>query len=317
MESIPEQRIQALPGATRKEAYWKIEALCFLRAHTNLSEDEIAEKAQFGSAKAMYQQLMTWELTGLLPPEKQEETPKPKVEKPGRKPRSSGPPEEVADPSAAAHLFDEAIEGLARIVEDLEHLDLVYQGKRFAGTYGFTGNWVFLRRSYSEQGWEEECERYGQDPNVESFHVDNLSSQHPLGASPYPPRDLVALIAAYALSDRPLELLLEALQPGHTEEDIEEVKILLNQTKRQGDKKDGLRRAAQQFAAAVYGRKVGRGSPVEELPRGHLLACYITARREVGIADEEIHRNIRSKGHELDKKEFNRLANLGLKFPRT
>jgi hypothetical protein len=73
------------------------------------------------------------------------------------------------------------------------------------------GRWVFLRRSYSEKGWKEECERYGQDPDVDHFYVDNLPSKHPLGASPYPPRDLVVLIAAYALSDRPVEPLLEVL----------------------------------------------------------------------------------------------------------
>lgn len=87
MDSLPEQRIESLAGATRKESYWKIEALCFLRAHTALSEDEIAENAKFGSAEAMHHQLKTWGLTGLLPPEKQEEIPKPKVvdEKPSPK----------------------------------------------------------------------------------------------------------------------------------------------------------------------------------------------------------------------------------------
>ncbi len=319
MESLPEQRIEALSGATRKEAYWKVEALCFLRAHKNLSEDEIAEKAGFGGTEAMHQQLRIWGLTGLLPPEHQRGTSKPKAvdEKPRRKARSSSSPRGLPNASAAADLFSEALDGLERVVGDLEDLSLSYQGGRFAATYRFQGRHFFPRRTYSALDWQKLCEQYGQDPDGEGFYVDGLSSEHPLGASPYPPRDLVALIAAYALSDRPVEPLLEVLHPGHTQEDVEEVKALLNQTKRQRDKRDGLRRTAQQFAAAVYGHRVGRGSPIEESPRGHLLACHITARREAGIPDEKIHQDIRNKGYELDKKEFNRLANLGLRFPGT
>jgi hypothetical protein len=43
MDSLPDQRIEALPGATRKEAYFKIEALCYLRRQRTRSEHEIAE----------------------------------------------------------------------------------------------------------------------------------------------------------------------------------------------------------------------------------------------------------------------------------
>ena len=294
----------------------RIEALCFLRAHTALSDDEIAKKAGFGSVEAMHHQLKTWELAGLLPPEKQEETPKPRVEKPGPRTRNSDPPEEVADASAAADLFNEALDGLARVVEDLEDLDLSYQGKGFAGTYKLTGRWTFLRKSYSEQGWKELCEEYGQDPDVKSFSVDGLPGWESLGVSPYPPRDVVALIAAYALSDRPIEPLLGALFPGHSQEYLEEVRELFYQTKRQ-DGKDGLRRTAEQFAAAVYGHKVGRGAPPEESPRKHRLACHITERREAGVPDEKILQNIRDKGYELSMEEFDRLAGLGLRFSKS
>ena len=318
MESLPEQRIDALPGAARQLAYWKIGAICELRRRGGYSEHQIAAKSEFGSAEAMYHQLRTWGLTGLLPLEKQEDTPRPKAldEKPGPRARNSNLPEEVADASAAADLFNEALEGLERVVENLEDLDLVYQGKRFAGTYNLTGRWVFLRSEYSEQGWKELCDEYGQDPDVKSFYVDGLPGWESLGVSPYPPRDVVALIAAYALSDRPIEPLIGALFPGYSQEDVEEVMTLLNQTKRQ-DGKDGLRRTAQQFAATVYGHKVGKGAPGEESPRKHRLACHITERREAGVPDEKIHQDIRDKGYELSKEEFDRLAGLELRFSKS
>jgi hypothetical protein len=309
MESIPEQHIDALPGATRREAYEKIGLIWLARSRGITSKDQIAMMAKFGSAEAMQGQLKRWGLTGLLPPEKQEEPPKPKVEKPGPSGRNSSPPEEVADTSAAADLFNEALDGLARVVEDLDDLDLSYQGKRFAGTYRLRGRFTFLRKSYSEPEWRVKCEEYGQDPDVERFSVDDLPAWDFLGVSPYPPREVVALIAAYALSDRPIEPLMEALFPGYSQEDPEEVRELFYQTKRP-DGKDGLRRTAEQFAAAVYGRKVEKGSPATESRRKHRLACHITAQREAGVPDEKIFQDIRAKGHELPKEEFDRLARL-------
>jgi hypothetical protein len=112
VDSLPDQRIDALPGATRQEAYWKIEALCELRRRSVYPEREIAQRAGFGSTEAMYHQLKIWGLTGLLPPEKQEETRKPKVEKPDRKVHISGEPEEMPDASAATELFDEVLDEL-------------------------------------------------------------------------------------------------------------------------------------------------------------------------------------------------------------
>jgi hypothetical protein len=143
-----------------------------------------------------------------------------------------------------------------------------------------------------------------------------VSSKHPAGASPFPPYAFVLLIAAYALAGRPIESLLEVLYPKHSHADIEEINKLLYETKSQGSR-DGLLRTAQQLASMVYGRKVGRGAP-PELPRGEdLLACYITERREAGIADEKIRQDVLSSGRELSKEDFNRLANLRRRFPNT
>jgi hypothetical protein len=292
MDSLPDQRIEALPGATRQEAYLRIEALCELRKRRAYSEDAIAQKAAFGNAEAMYHQLKTWGLTGLLPPEKQEETPKPKAveAKPEQKARSSGQPEELPDPSDAADLFNDVLDELRETVKILEHLSLVYQAGRFTGTYTFEDIWV---SGFSAPG---------------VFRA-------PTEAGPYPPRQVVILIAAYALAGRPIEPLLEVLYPKHSQADIEEMHNLLYETKFAGGSRDGLLRTAQRFAAAAYGRRVGRGAPPEQPAGDHGLACYITERREAGVADEEIHQDILNSGRELSKEDFIRLAKLGRRYP--
>lgn len=344
MESIPEQRIEALPGATRQEIYLKIETVCELRrrrATQKYSEDDIAQRAGFGSVGAMYHQLKRWGLTGLLPPEKQEEAPKPKAEKPDRKARSSGAPEVVPDASAATKLFNEAIDELRESAKLLENLSLVYHGKRFAGTYSFEGSWIFPRGSLSEQRWQELWEQYGHDPDVERFPISyskkrrkklrkqygrdpeveslafkDASSKHSTEAGPYPPREVATLIAAYALAGRPIESLLEVLYPEYSQADVEKINKLLYETQSQGSK-DGLLRTAQQLAAAVYGRKVGQGAPFEIPPEKVQLACHITERREAGATDEEIHEAILDSGRRLSKEDFAWLADLGYRFPNS
>jgi hypothetical protein len=187
--------------------------------------------------------------------------------------------------------------------------------------YTFEGDWTFPRSSYSVQRWQELCRQHGQDPDVESFSISGVTSNHPTEAGPYPPRELVMLIAAYALMGRPIEPLLKVLYPEHSEADIEEINKLLYETKFAGRSQNGLLRTAQQFAAAVYGRKVGRGAPPEQPPEQsageHLLACYITERREAGLTDVEIHQEILDSGRELSNEDFARLAKLERRFPTT
>ena len=209
-------------------------------------------------------------------------------------------------------MLDE-LRGNLRIVE---HLSLVYQGKSFAGSYTFEGDWTFPRSSYSEERWQELCRQHGKDPGIERLSISGVTSNHPTEAGPYPPRELVMLISAYALAGRPIEPLLEVLHPKHSQADIEELDKLLYQTK-SPKTQDGLLRTAQQFAAAVYGHKVGRGAPPDSPAHEELLAYHITERREAGISDETILQEILSSGRELSKQEFNRLANLRRGFPNT
>jgi hypothetical protein len=71
-----------------------------MRSERTFSESEIAEKAGFHKEEGMYHWLESWGLTGLLPPEKQAESPKPKTiyTKPKQKARSSGQPKNCPMP---------------------------------------------------------------------------------------------------------------------------------------------------------------------------------------------------------------------------
>jgi hypothetical protein len=280
-------------------------------------EEQGAQELGFGSVKAMRLQLGNWGAPDWLTQEEVSETPK--VQRPAppkRKARGSSQPEEVPDASAAAELLNEVLDELRGAVKLLEDLSLVYQGKSFAGAYEFEGSWILPRRSYTEERWQELCKQHGYDPGVKNIYIDDVSSKHAIEASPYPPRELVVLIAAYALAGRPIEPLLKVLYPKHSQTDIEEVNRLLYETKPKGSK-DGLLRTAQQFAAAVYGRKVGKGTPPESPPDEEMLAWHIAERREAGIADEKILQDILNSGRELSKQEFTRLASLGRRFPDT
>ena len=318
MDSVPEQHIDSLPKHSREDAHWQISTVCYLRGQ-GWEDEDIVNKARFDSVEDMYFRLKRWGLTGLLPPERQEELPKSTAfgAEPKQRPRGSGPSEEVPDASGAVDLFDEMLDELRGTIRLVEDLSLGYQGKRFAGMYTFEGDLTFLRSSYSVQRWQELCRQHGQDPNVESFSISGVTSNHPTEAGPYPPRELVMLIAAYALADRPMEPLLKVLYPEHSEADIEEINKLLYETKFAGRSQNGLLRTAQQFAAAVYGRKVGRGAPPEQSAREHLLACHTTKRREAGLTDEEIRQEILDRGHELSNEDFARLAKLERRFPTT
>ncbi len=322
MDSVPEQHIDSLPKHNREDAYWQISTVCYLRGQAWEDED-IVNEARFDSVEDMYFRLKRWGLTGLLPPERQEELPKPTAfgAEPKQRPRGSGPSEEVPDASGAVDLFDEMLDGLRGTVRLVEDLSLGYQGKRFAGMYTFEGDWTFPRSSYSVQRWQELCRQHGQNPNVDSFSISGVTSNHPTEAGPYPPHELVMLIAAYALAGQPIPPLLKVLYPEHSEADIEEINKLLYETKFAGGSQNGLLRTAQQFAAAVYGRKVGRGAPSEQPPEQsageHLLACHITKRREAGLTDEEIRQEILDSGRELSNEDFARLAKLERRFPTT
>jgi hypothetical protein len=293
--------------------------LCMRQLQGLEPEEQVAQELGFGSVETMRLQLGNWGAPDWITKDDEKVSDKPRVQKPAppeRKARGASQPEEVPAPSAAAGLFKDAIDGLARAIENLEDLPLIYQAGRFGSASTSKRNWYYPRRAFTEQEWQALCERYGHDPDAKGLSLYNEPTWRSLGASPFPPRDVVALIAAYALSDRPIEPLVEVLHPKHSQSDLDEIKTFLNDTK-SPNSSDGLRRRAQQFAAMVYGHKVARGAPPEEPPYEYWLACHITERREAGISNEAIHQDLLDSGHELSKEEFKRLANLWRRFPET
>jgi hypothetical protein len=63
MDSLPVRRIEALPGATRQQAYLRIQGICCMRSERTFSESEIAEKAGFHTEEGMYHWLESWGFT--------------------------------------------------------------------------------------------------------------------------------------------------------------------------------------------------------------------------------------------------------------
>jgi hypothetical protein len=53
MDSLPEQHIDSLQGATRKEAYERIARLCVALREGVDSEEELAKRAPFPSVEVM------------------------------------------------------------------------------------------------------------------------------------------------------------------------------------------------------------------------------------------------------------------------
>src|SRR5215213_7803674 len=107
MDSLPDQHIDSLPKQKRREAYMQVGMVYAFRSK-GLPEGEVAQRAKFESVEDMYFRLKRWGLTGLLPPERQEELPKPTAfgAEPKQKARSSSQHQELPNASAAAELFD-------------------------------------------------------------------------------------------------------------------------------------------------------------------------------------------------------------------
>jgi hypothetical protein len=292
-------------------AFDRLIKLRWWRLNTDESEEQIAtRRLGFESAEHMYRQLKDWGWPDWAVYKEPPSPPQPK-----RQPCQSGPTKDLPPASGATELFQEAIDLLTRTVEDLPHLTEVSHGGRFVGTYVYKDPVYFPRKSFSDEAWRKLCELHDHDPEAKGIFDTNAVTRNPVGAAPAPLQPLVVLIAAYALADRPLEPLLEALHPNPSEADIKGINRVLYARKRKGgDDRDGLLRTAQQLATLVRGGKMGKGAPPPDLPaREHNAACHITWRRDQGWSDEEIYQGLRHRG--FTKEDISRLGNLQLRWP--
>lgn len=299
--------MDSLSSPHRREALLKIGQLCVCRRE-GLSEEETSEKLGFGSVEAMHLQLPQWGLPSWIVGEDTTQSAAPQ-----RRPRGDGVPRDLPPAVAAIPLFEEAIGALQQAADNLGRTRDIYKDRRFISTSVYNDPTYFSRSVFSEEEWRRVCELFGHDPDSDGFLDTDNTFWHPTGGSPYPPRPLVTLIAAYALSDGRMRELLRALHPAPAEADVESIDRLLHGTKREHGS-DGLLRVAEQIAALVRGGQGKPGAPPPELSaREHNAACLITHRRRQGWADERILEELHPEG--FTKADVSRLGRKALDWP--
>jgi hypothetical protein len=321
VDSLPEQHIEDLAGATRNEAYDKVAGIFIMRRKGTYSEEKIAEKVGFETVEAMYRQLEIWGFTGLLPPNKVEEPsrsirPKEQLKRKAR--RGGGAPEELPPVADAIDLFRWALHTLQDDLAYIMHHREELRDGRFVATAfypkeeGLSPD-TYRRDLVSPERWEEICAEHDKDPaSTEVIHVpvDRLWLR---GASPFPAKPVVRLIAAYLLcaSTQPqVERLLEKLHPKPSEADQDKIMKLLTGETPQSRRDEALLPIAKRIARLVRGGAVKRGLNAGPLaPFEHSAAAFWRDERERGVPEEEIRRVLR-EDYGVGEDEISRLGEI-------
>ncbi len=190
-----------------------------------------------------------------------------------RRPAGSGEEAlELPPAGEAKELFEDTTELLGRIVDELPFVKQWLKDRRFVtesvhSQESGRSNQLIRKKDFDlppgilRVHWRSLCERYGQDPDVEEFRVP-ISNVRSGGAQWYPHDLLVALVAAYAVTGKPLEPLLTVLHPDANQEDA----------RKANDKRDELVLRARQLAGLVRGsreavksgRKAESITPIEQ-----------------------------------------------------
>lgn len=230
----------------------------------------------------------------------------------------------------AFKLFRERLEALLRDAESLASRVESYHDKLFAGTDVNPGVLAFLRyltdgegrrrEMYSEEEWQELCERHDQPPDVEEIVIPDSVFQVPVGAGSAPPEPLTTLIGVYALAGGEMEALLEALYRGEPSNDIREEIRKCVEGKKKLDKKDGLKTLSRQLAVLVRGGNIQGAPPPALSSVMHDAACFITRIREEDCSEEEMVRRLsnhrKPDGSQLTKADIRQLGLLRLRYPQ-
>ncbi len=245
---------------------------------------------EFGSSQALYTQLANDDFPVCRvcgeTPVRPGHCGKPKKRQPSL---GTGRRVRLPDTNAASKLFRAALEELELYISLAESEEGWLEGNteegQFKGKHFITHSVerdaleVAMREEFTEEGWKELCEQYGGDPDSDQV-VLSRGEASPGGVERTPSVFLVALVAAYALTNRPLTRLVEAL---HYEPDSAHWAEI-------ADNVDELRKAAGHLAARVRGGFVGSGRGVEEISRDeHFLAwCIRSFDREGASPDEKV-----------------------------
>ena len=264
MGSIPEQHIEELARATRKDVYARLAMLCIRRSEGK-SEEEVAEAAKFGSPETMYRQLETWGLSGLVPPPGDPpEGPQPRTGTQEKsKARSGGGEGKELPPAAGAtDIFQAAIWGLEEDLAYIQRHSEVLQGNDFVQTATTPGGDLLLR-----------------------------------GRSPYPSWRLVRLIVAALMranTQAEVEQLLRALRREPEKADLKAIAKLLTGEAGTGKRRrdEALKPIARKLAKLMRGGTLKPGRPVALNQYEHLVMDTIQQARQRGEEEDEIRRSV-------------------------
>ena len=203
-------------GADRRQALQVLGTLAVLRLDRGYSEDEVAQKLGFGSVEAMHMQLKRWGVPEWMLAEAPANE-RSAVERRRKARRSRHGDVALAElPAAgdATELFLGALEKLAVDARDLKKRKEFHQERRFVAKKSVPLTPVHRRDEVPDEIWQEICARHGKDPaTTEVVEEDPISIEVPVGGSKTPLAPLPALIATYALSGEPLEVLIDKLHP--------------------------------------------------------------------------------------------------------
>jgi len=291
MDSLPEQHIEDLPGASREAAYEKVRLVFLKRRKGTDSEDEVARRAGFGSADAMHQQLSAWGFAGLLPPQRAQPAleSKPPEMAPEHKARGSGPATDLPPAANAMSIFQGAIKELSVFVERLPSRKEHRQGERYVVSYAKP----LLETpepgedyGYLESPPDAEPDEHG----TTSFTLDQAYRRVAGGASRHPDDGLTALIAAALLTGTSTDQLLDALHPEPTAEIREQARVRF-----EGDsgpmRRDSLKNKARQIAALIRGYPIERGNRTNAASKEWQSAAWVVQERlGYKYSDDEIAR---------------------------
>ncbi len=263
------------------------------------SEDEIAQELGFfdssgaPSAQVMYERIQEWDLPNWLT--KPDGTAEGTETTEERKASSSGDVKKLPAARQAEHLFRADLYRLTRYLDEIPDLREQLQGRLYAW-YSWVGeDWEEHRRDeYTEEGWKQVCEDFGEDAAQEAFRVSILPYIH-RGAGPTPWEGLALLIVLHALMNENVGRLVSALHDDPASVNLAE---LYKRKGKDGATQDGvvteLKRAAAKLAVSVRGGEVKSGQksgvvPPDEIP----IALAVRRLTKEGLSAEAIYHQLK------------------------
>ncbi len=287
----------------------------YAERQTGIPEDQIAHKFNFESPAALYQRLSqdgfpVCRVCGHTPAESNHC--KNETERRQRRARKgTGQAIELPPAKEAEDLFRRAIKSLEKGLLALDSRKEFYRDERFETVSDYPqASGTYAREMYPtgedwDKEWEKVCKEHGQEPNVDSFFVQNAPITISEGATQSPPEPLTELIALYVLAGMPLNPLLEALHPDPSSADHERLRQAVEQ----------LRLKSGQLGTLVRGGRIRRGPSTGELSHHEQNAArFIQRRLRQGFSEAEISKLLSEHGY--TRQYITRLKNLRIEPPQ-